>query len=421
MAGKTTLELAVNSGKWDAGLRRAQTELNRFIQTQGGLEAAMKADSQAMTQFVGMMGKMESTAKTARGQVNEYKNTIEQLSRVYNQLSASDKNSSIGRTLNQSIEQLTSKMRDAQSEMRNTSQLMGEQTKAGGELSNILDGVAGKFGLSTRALTTWGAALAGVTTALSVAKDAFFSNEQQLDEWGRTVESCESLYKGFLDSLNTGDLGGFLNRIDEIVNAARAAYDALDELNTFNAFNQMNVENARTGMQHAINDYREGKGSKENAKAAAETYKQELRTRQEKERAAYEAAVKELAAQRGVNGDDLLKALSGSYGDYKALKGQPMTGSRTVAQTGSGGIPLISQVAAPANETERLGDALRRLNDTELKDLQALGAQAQRTATEIETVDRTMIRMLGQRRVGGGSGTRGGTARNGGKNAFDQR
>ena len=193
----------MESGKWDAGLKKAQSELNRFIQTQGGLEAAMKADSQAMTQFVGMMGKMESTAKTARGQVNEYKNTIEQLSRVYNQLSASDKNSSIGRTLNQSIEQLTSKMRDAQNEMRNTSQLMGEQTKAGGELSNILDGVAGKFGLSTRALTTWGAALAGVTTALSVAKDAFFSNEQQLDEWGRTVESCESLYKGFLDSLGS--------------------------------------------------------------------------------------------------------------------------------------------------------------------------------------------------------------------------
>lgn len=232
MAGKTTLELAVNSGKWDAGLRRAQSELNRFIQTQGGLEAAMKADSQAMTQFVGMMGKMESTAKTARGQVNEYKNTIEQLSRVYNQLSASDKNSSIGRTLNQSIEQLTSKMRDAQNEMRNTSQLMGEQTKAGGELSNILDGVAGKFGLSTRALTTWGAALAGVTTALSVAKDAFFASESSVDEWGRVMASSKSVYDGFLVSLNTGDISGFLSRIDQIVQAARTAYNELDRLGT---------------------------------------------------------------------------------------------------------------------------------------------------------------------------------------------
>lgn len=59
---------------------------------------------------------------------------------------------------------------------------------------------------------------------------------------------------------------------------------------------------------------------------------------------------------------------------------------------------------------EKLGEALRHLNDTELQSLQALGAQAQRTANEIAQVDRQLVRVLNGRQGGsGGSGSGGGT------------
>ena len=93
------------------------------------------------------------------------------------------------------------------------------------------------MGMSVSKFTAVGAAVGAVSGALKVAKDAFFANEKQLDEWGKTVDASKSVYNGFLSALNTGDISGFLSNIDQIVSAARDAYNALDDLNTFKAYN----------------------------------------------------------------------------------------------------------------------------------------------------------------------------------------
>lgn len=265
------------------------------------------------------------------------------------------------------------------------------------------------LGLNMSKFTGVGAAIAGVTAALKVAKDAFFNNEEQLDEWGRTVKSAESLYSGFLTALNTGNISGYLKNMSNIVNAARDAYDALDALGTYNAFNQLNMGQARTNLTDAMADFREGSGSKEAVQAAASAYKKELHDRMQLEQDAYEAAVKEVAAKRGVNDADLLKALTGSYGNYETLKNTPLTGSKETI-VGMGASARKGTIAVPANETERLGQALRGLNDTELKDLQALGAAAKQTANEIAQTDRQLARILR-----GNSGSTGGSGGKGGK------
>ena len=126
------------------------------------------------------------------------------------------------------------------------------------------------LGINMSKFTGVGAAIAGVSAALKVAKDAFFKNEQMLDEWGRTVKSSESLYSGFLNALNNGNISGYLQNIGSIVRAAREAYDALDALGTYNAFNQINQEKARTGFTEAMANFRAGSGSKEDVQAAAE-------------------------------------------------------------------------------------------------------------------------------------------------------
>lgn len=262
------------------------------------------------------------------------------------------------------------------------------------------------LGLNVGKLTGVAAAIGAVSAALKVAKDAFFKNEEQLDEWGRTVKSAEGLYSGFLNALNTSNISGYLRNMSNIVNAARDAYDALDALGTYNAFNQLNMGQARVNMTDAIADFREGTGSKESVQAAANAYKKELEDRMKLEQDAYEAAVKNLAAQRGVNGDDLMKALTGSYGSYEQLKNTQMTGVgyKYVGGGGFGGGMMV-QTQVAANETEKLGEALRQINDTELQDLQALGAAAKQTANEIAQTDRQVARILGGSRTTGGSGS----------------
>lgn len=262
------------------------------------------------------------------------------------------------------------------------------------------------LGINLGKLTAVGAAMGAAAGAAKVMKDAFFKNEQQLDEWGRTVKSAESLYTGFLNSLNNGNISGFLSNINSIVTAARQAYDALDELGTFNAFNQINQERARTNLTEAMADYREGTGSKESVQAAGEALKKELAERQQREQAAYEAAVRNIAAQRGINGDQLLRIMGSDYATLQQYKNMGLSGTKTVfQQQGMYGGTQAIQVATAATEQEKIGEALRQLNDTEIQSLQALGAQAQRTGTEIAQVDKQMSRVLrgGSTTSGGGS------------------
>lgn len=269
------------------------------------------------------------------------------------------------------------------------------------------------IGLSVSKFTAVGAAIGAVTGALKVAKDAFSASEQNLDAWGQAVESSKSIYNGFLNSLNNGDISGFLSNINTITEAARAAYDALDNLGTFNAFNQINTQRTRTGLTEAMAGYRMGETSKGDVQKAAKAYQEELRTRQKLEQEAYSQAVRKVAAERGVPWGNLEQALGGSYGDYEKLKGVMPSGKRTVYQaTGQFGGTLSYEVPVAVTAQEKMGEALRKLTDDELQQLQALGAQAQRTGEEIAQVDKQLTRILNGKQPGtNGGGTGGGGGR----------
>ena len=276
-----------------------------------------------------------------------------------------------------------------------------------------LDDFTKGIGLNMKQLSGMALAVGAVTTALKVAKDAFFNNEQQLDDWNRAVASAESVYKGFLHSLNTGDISGFLSNINTITEAAQAAYNALDNLGTFNAFNQINTQRTRTGMAEAIAGFRSGETSKEDVKAAAEAYKKELQTRQKLEQEAYRQQVRKIAAERGVSWGGLEQALTGKYGDYQKLKEVMPTGERMVSY-GAGMFGSGSYIEKfPVTIEEKMGAALRALNDTELQSLQALGAQAERTGEEIVQIDKQLSRVMNGKSAtsvsgAGGKGNKGG-------------
>lgn len=343
--------------------------------TKGGVDAAKS------------LGNIATSATNTKDKVKELVSAYNDLAKAYNALTEEQKKSDFGKAMAQSLQQLQGRIRDAKAEMNST----------GGELDKLKE----RFTVNIDAIKLFNVGLSAAKAALDVAKDAIFNNEEQLDTWGRVVESSQSLYEGFLNALNTGDISGYLNNISSITRAAQNAYDALDALSTFNAFNQVNVEKTRTGMTESIVDFREGNGSKEAVKAAGDAYKKELVERKKLEKEAYLAKVKEVAAQRGVSGDDLIMALSGSYGSYQSLKALPMSGSRIVnyggGMFGGGG---SYEEAIPANRQEKLGAALRKLNDTELQSLQALGAQAERTSNEIASVDRQLTRVLNGRQPG---------------------
>ena len=400
------LKLRVESEEYDAKLKKAAEGIRHLAEVahKGGGE--LTGLEKAELDYIKALGDMETKSRTAAGQTRELENAFKELTVIYNNLNDVEKADEGGKALAASLETLKQRTIDSKAQMDAATKSLQSNSDSGKENAGIIGQLTDKLTVNIDAFKLLNVGLDAAKAALDVAKDAFFNNEEQLDTWGRVVESSQSLYEGFLNALNTGDISGYLQNISSITRAAQNAYDALDALSTFNAFNQVNVEKTRTGMTESIVDFREGNGSKEAVKAAGDAYKKELEERKKLEKEAYLAKVKEVAAQRGVSGDDLVMALSGSYGSYQSLKALPMSGSRIVnyggGMFGGGG---SYEEAIPANRQEKLGAALRKLNDTELQSLQALGAQAERTGNEIASVDRQLTRVLNGRQPGaGGSG-----------------
>ena len=116
MANKSVLELAVETGRWDSGLKKAQQALNKFTDASGGLQNALNNDNEKMQRFVQMMGQTDSVAKTAKGQLNDYKSTIEQLTLQYNKMTEAQKKA-IGQDYLQAIDSMKQKYQAVNAEI----------------------------------------------------------------------------------------------------------------------------------------------------------------------------------------------------------------------------------------------------------------------------------------------------------------
>lgn len=415
------VKLRVDSKEYEAKLDRARQGLLHLEQELQKVGQNFTHASKEQVQYVQQLGQMGTVSQTVRGKIGEMTKTFTELAVKYKQLSQEEKSSPFGQALSASLDQLRTRIQDSRQQLDEVTRSLSDTKQEGGATSGIMEVLKDKFTINIDAVKLFNTGLQAAEGALNVAKDAFFNNEEQLDEWGRVVESSRSLYTGFLDALNTGDISGYLSNIDQIVKAARDAYDALDTLGTYNAFNQINIERTRTNMTESIADYRGGKGSKDAVKAAGEAYKKELQDRKRMENDAYLAAIKRVAAERGVSAKDLTDALSGTYGHYQDLKKVQPTGVRRTV-VGAGMFARIGTETFAQTRQEKLGEALRHLNDTELQSLQALGAQAQRTGTEIAQVDKQLTRVLNGRQpgaAGGSTTTRTPRSGGGGGNTYD--
>ena len=349
--------------------------------------------------FVSSLGQLQTSARSAKGSIAEMTKAFQDLSMHYRSLTDEEKAAPYGQELKKSLEQLQNRINDGKKALGEINGTIGESKNKTDILSGAVGELAGKFGLSVPKLGAMSVAIAGVTGALKVAKDAFFANEQSLDEWEKTTESAKAVYSGFLDALNTGDISGYLGRINQIVDAARKAYDALDELGTYNAFNQVNVSRDKQRLTNAMADYREGKGSKASVQAASADVQKNLRELYLKQQGAYVAKINQLAAERGVSGKALMKIADGSYSDYQRAKNVQMTGTRYQVHTNQYGQSWTTSEKYAKNAAEQMGSALRRINDTDWQELRKLGADAQNTLNELGMTRRQVARILGSGRT----------------------
>ena len=402
---ESIVRLRVESQEFESKLKRASQELLAMADNARRTGATFAIADKEELAFVQSLGQLQTSARSAKASIAEMAKAFQDLSMHYRDLTAEEKAAPYGQELKKSLEQLQQRINDGKQALGEINGKIGESKGETNLLSGAVNELTGKLGINIPKLGAMSIAIAAVTGAAKVAKDAFFANEQQLDEWGRMTESCTSVYNGFLDALNTGDISGYLQRINQIVDAARSAYDALDELGTYNAFNQVNVSRDKQRLTNAMADYREGKGSKADVQAASQAVIANLKEQYLKEQAAYVAYINKLAAERGMSGKDLMKIANGSYADFKKAQSVQMTGTKYKVHTTPSGFQYTTTEKVAANKKEANAAALRSINDTDWDEMQKLGAKAQETLNEMGQTRRQVARMLGQGKQAAISGT----------------
>lgn len=257
------LELGISTGKWDAGLRKAQGSLNNFIQAQGGLAQAIDKENDKIGKFVGMMGDMTSSAKTAKGQMKDYKGTLEQLTMQYNQLTDAQKKT-IGPDYLAAIDKLKNKFREAKAQVEEFNQsLQGiDSSKLNGSGlfgSGKLDGMLQVFGGNV--LTK----VAGVGVGFAAELGDMVKQGTELAKQGEGIRiAFERLGRGdILQGLREATHGTVTDL--ELMKAAVKFNDfklPIEELGTMLAFAQQKAKDTGQSVDYMVDSIVTGLGRK---------------------------------------------------------------------------------------------------------------------------------------------------------------
>jgi hypothetical protein len=267
----------LETSQYDSALRDASKSLAAYSKQAELASKDFDKVTQSQVEAARAFGGIQTSATNAKDKVKELVAAYNDVAKAYNKLTDEQKNSDFGKAMAQSLQQLQGRIRDAKQEMG---------ANGGGGLMGALDGLTSKFGISTKALGVWGAALATGKAALDVAKDAFNASEVVMDEWGRITASSQSTYEGFLNAINNGDISGYLSNIDQIVKAAREAYDELDKLGTMKTIqapqiSRQEAENNRMRMMIMTGRYiapADGRTSTPGLKSGDLLSKEQIRT-----------------------------------------------------------------------------------------------------------------------------------------------
>ena len=267
---KSVLELAVGTGQWDAGLKKAKSALDNFTQSQGGLQQALAKDSDNMRKFVQMMGQMESTAKTSKGQMNDYKSAIEQLTMQYNRMTDAQKQT-IGQDYLQAIDQMKQKYHAVNKEIEEMNRSLNnikvpdlsESTSSSLFSGDKLSGMLQVFGGN---LMTKGFELAtGAITSMANEIGDCIKQGVELAKQGEGVRiAFERLGRGdILDGLREATHGTVTDI--ELMKAAVKFNDfklPIEELGTMLAFAQQKAKDTGQSVDYMVDSIVTGLGRK---------------------------------------------------------------------------------------------------------------------------------------------------------------
>lgn len=246
--------LKLESAEFDTKIKRATQGLLQMEQechSIGGTLAVLEKDQ---LDYVKALGQMETVSKNVKGKLNELTAAYTELSVQYKRLTDEEKQGDYGKALSASLDQLRGRIKETQGQLKSVNSELGNTSTQGKNTGNAIGDLTSMLGLNIGTIVKFSGVAGAGAAALGVMKDAFFASEQNIDAWNSMLRQGEAAYEGFLNALNTGDISGYLSRINEIMAAAAEAYKELDRLSTQRAINNSETKGLKTeeGRYRAI-------------------------------------------------------------------------------------------------------------------------------------------------------------------------
>lgn len=143
------LRLRVQSEEYDNKLKRASDGIQRYAQKCREVGGTLEVVEKETLDFVKSLGRMETVSKTAKGSLSEMTKAFTDLKMQYKQLTDAEKQSPFGRELNNSLNQLKSRIIETKNDLKGIEgELNGSKF---GQFGSVIDTIGHKLGLTTNA------------------------------------------------------------------------------------------------------------------------------------------------------------------------------------------------------------------------------------------------------------------------------
>lgn len=259
------LRLRVEDKEYNASLKQARQGLLALQQALQQSGATFQHVDKATVEYARGLGRMETTAKTAKGRIGEMTSAFTDLSVQYRHLTDEEKQSPFGQALSESLSQLSGRVRDAKDELADITQELNNlgdaaeevSTETSGSLSDMISVFGGN-------MMTKGAELAA--NAIRALGDEIISTGKQAMEMSVQSEGIRMAFErlnrpGLLDNLREATHGTVSDL--QLMQAAVRFDDfnlPLEELGTMLAFAQQKAKDTGQSVDYLVDSIVNGLG-----------------------------------------------------------------------------------------------------------------------------------------------------------------
>ena len=183
--GDIISRLKLESGEFDAKIKRAGQELLNYAEHCRKMSQSMGYANRDAREFAKSLGSMQTVSQTARGKINELSEAFVNAKVMYKNMTDEEKRSPFGRNLSASLDQLKVRLNSAK---RDLSDVQAELNASKfGQFGNVVDTIGNRLGVAgslTEMLTSKTALLTGALGAgiavIGKATEAWASYNSEL-------------------------------------------------------------------------------------------------------------------------------------------------------------------------------------------------------------------------------------------------